>query len=211
MSQETTRQPSCAKRRAVAFPMPEAAPVTIMTLLSKPVSITVPYFDWSIAQFFRFSKRSHWDSFPQSSQPVAARSSRSLLWSPAPLSRGVPAVEELIAFALLTPPAQIVQRLHLPPVLVPQTGQARARLPATVAPPCFSAIIMIDLEWQRKQRLRHPAVLTAAPGPLSQGMSQLAVDYQARTGSIFKSCRALDCMVPRSMPMCRRLSNQNTY
>ena len=32
-SHEATRQPSCAKRRAVASPMPAAAPVTITTYL----------------------------------------------------------------------------------------------------------------------------------------------------------------------------------
>src|SRR5580765_4237400 len=38
-SQEATRQPSCAKRRAVARPMPAAPPVTITTLPFNPVSI----------------------------------------------------------------------------------------------------------------------------------------------------------------------------
>src|SRR5664279_3535744 len=38
-SHEATRQPSWAKRRAVALPMPAAPPVTITTLSRSPVSI----------------------------------------------------------------------------------------------------------------------------------------------------------------------------
>src|SRR5260370_23234804 len=38
-SQEATRQPSCAKRRAAARPMPAAPPVTTTTLSFNPVSI----------------------------------------------------------------------------------------------------------------------------------------------------------------------------
>src|ERR1039457_1396783 len=40
-SHEATLQPSCAKRRAVALPMPAAAPVTMTTLSCSPVSIMI--------------------------------------------------------------------------------------------------------------------------------------------------------------------------
>src|SRR3569833_3326387 len=44
-SQQTTRQPSSAKRSAVAFPIPLAAPVTITTLFFSPVSIMMTILD----------------------------------------------------------------------------------------------------------------------------------------------------------------------
>jgi len=62
---------------------------------------------------------------------------------------------------------------------------------------------VVDLKGQRQCRLWNAAVFTPSSGSLSNGLSEFPIHWRAKSGSDLRRRRALDCITPKRIPMCR--------
>jgi hypothetical protein len=62
---------------------------------------------------------------------------------------------------------------------------------------------VVNLKGQRQCRLWNAAVFTPFSGSLSNGLSEVSIHWRAKSGSDLRRRRALDCITPKRIPMCR--------
>jgi len=62
---------------------------------------------------------------------------------------------------------------------------------------------VVNLKGQRQCRLWNVAVFTPSSGSLSNGLSEFSIHWRAKSASDWRRRRALDCITPKRIPMCR--------
>ena len=71
----------------------------------------------------------------------------------------------------------------------------------------FSPVLLghdvVNLKRQRQGKFRHAAVFAMPTSSRSNRPRQFLIHCRAKSGSVVRRRRALDCITPRRMPMCR--------